>query len=240
MRLVHLWRNVDFVAWTEQQAEALRSAIQDKANHPLDWENLAEEIESLGKSDRRELRSQIYRVVRHLAKLQFSPAADPRDGWRDSVTDGRKRAELILADSPSLKSQLDHFVSEEGPAAVERALTDLDEFGELNRCACCGSGWSEFAGLLDIGTLSDLSNIGTLFAFVLVSIGVIILRVREPERQRSFRAPGGLATPILSIAFCGLLMAGLPIMTWLRFFAWLVIGLVIYFFYSRKRSGFAS
>jgi APA family basic amino acid/polyamine antiporter len=96
------------------------------------------------------------------------------------------------------------------------------------------------AGLLDIGTLSDLSNIGTLFAFVLVSIGVIILRVREPERHRSFRAPGGLATPFLSIAFCGLLMAGLPIMTWLRFFAWLVIGLVIYFFYSRKRSEFAS
>jgi APA family basic amino acid/polyamine antiporter len=96
------------------------------------------------------------------------------------------------------------------------------------------------AGLLDIGTLSDLSNIGTLFAFVLVSVGVIILRVREPERRRSFRAPGGYATPILSIAFCGLLMAGLPIMTWLRFFAWLVIGMVIYVFYSRKRSEFAS
>ena len=96
------------------------------------------------------------------------------------------------------------------------------------------------AGLLDIGTLSDLSNIGTLFAFVLVSIGVIILRIREPERRRSFRAPGGLATPILSIVFCALLMAGLPIMTWLRFFAWLIIGMVIYVFYSRKRSEFAS
>jgi APA family basic amino acid/polyamine antiporter len=96
------------------------------------------------------------------------------------------------------------------------------------------------AGLLDIGTLSDLSNIGTLFAFVLVSVGVIILRVREPERHRSFRAPGGLATPILSIAFCALLMAGLPIMTWLRFFGWLIIGMVIYVFYSRKRSEFAS
>ena len=96
------------------------------------------------------------------------------------------------------------------------------------------------AGLLDIGTLSDLSNIGTLFAFVLVSIGVIILRVREPERHRSFRAPGGFATPILSIAFCVLLMAGLPITTWLRFFVWLIMGMVIYVFYSRKRSEFAS
>jgi predicted RNA-binding protein len=123
----------DFVAWTEQQAEALRSASRGSTNQPVDWENLAEEIESLGKSDRRELRSQIYRVVRHLAKLQFSPAAEPRDGWRDSVTDGRKRAELILADSPSLKSQLDQFASEEGAAAVERAVADLDAFGELNR-----------------------------------------------------------------------------------------------------------
>jgi APA family basic amino acid/polyamine antiporter len=95
------------------------------------------------------------------------------------------------------------------------------------------------AGLLDIGTLADLSNIGTLFAFVLVSLGVIILRFREPERHRGFRAPGGLVIPILSVGFCGLLMVGLPIMTWLRFFGWLVIGLVIYFFYSRHRSEFA-
>jgi hypothetical protein len=74
------------------------------------------------------------------------------------------------------------------------------------------------AGILDIGTLSDLSNIGTLFAFVLVSLGVIILRYKQPDRRRGFRAPGGLAAPILSVVFCILLMAGLPILTWLRFF----------------------
>jgi basic amino acid/polyamine antiporter, APA family len=96
------------------------------------------------------------------------------------------------------------------------------------------------SGLLDIGTLADLSNIGTLFAFVLVSIGVMILRFREPERRRSFRAPGGMAVPMLSILFCALLMAGLPVITWLRFFGWLIIGLGIYFFYSRKHSEFAS
>ena len=83
-------------------------------------------------------------------------------------------------------------------------------------------------GILDIGTLSDLSNIGTLFAFVLVSIGVIILRYKQPERRRGFRAPGGLAAPILSVMFCVLLMAGLPILTWLRFFVWLIIGLSVY------------
>src|ERR1039458_878682 len=95
------------------------------------------------------------------------------------------------------------------------------------------------AGLLDIGTVSNLSNIGTLFAFVLVSIGVLILRYREPERHRSFRAPLGPVFPVLSILFCVLLMMGLEVMTWAAFFAWLIAGLLIYFFYSRHRSEFA-
>ena len=94
-------------------------------------------------------------------------------------------------------------------------------------------------GSLDIGTLSDLSNIGTLFAFVLVSLGVIILRYKQPERHRGFRAPGGLAAPILSVLFCVLLMAGLPILTWLRFFFWLIIGMGVYWLYSRHRSEFS-
>ena len=94
-------------------------------------------------------------------------------------------------------------------------------------------------GLLDIGTLGDLSNIGTLFAFVLVAIGVLILRFREPERKRGFRAPLGLTAPIMTILTCLLLMAGLPIMNWIRFFGWLAIGMVIYFSYSRFHSEFA-
>ncbi|MBV8437086.1 MAG: amino acid permease [Silvibacterium sp.] len=96
------------------------------------------------------------------------------------------------------------------------------------------------AGLLDIGTFSDLSNIGTLFAFVLVSAGVLILRYKDPDRHRGFRCPGGPLFPLLSIGFCVLLMAGLPIITWIRFFMWLAVGLVIYFSYSRHRSEFAS
>ena len=95
------------------------------------------------------------------------------------------------------------------------------------------------SGLFDIGTLADLSNIGTLFAFVLVSLGVVILRYREPERHRGFVVPGGPIIPILSVLFCFLLMAGLPIITWFRFLIWLVIGLFIYFLYSRHRSEFA-
>ena len=92
------------------------------------------------------------------------------------------------------------------------------------------------AGLLDIGTLGDLANIGTLFAFALVAAGVLILRYREPDRKRAFRAPGGPIAPIITILTCMLLMAGLPIMNWIRFFVWLTIGLVFYYFYGRKKS----
>jgi APA family basic amino acid/polyamine antiporter len=95
------------------------------------------------------------------------------------------------------------------------------------------------SGLFDIGTLADLSNIGTLFAFVLVSVGVIVLRIREPHRRRGFRVPFGYLIPVLSVLSCFLLMTGLPIMTWYRFLIWLAIGLVIYFLYSRHRSEFA-
>ena len=94
------------------------------------------------------------------------------------------------------------------------------------------------AGMFDVGTFAEMSNIGTLFAFVLVSIGVIVLRYKEPERDRGFRVPFGPVIPVLSVLFCVLLMAGLPAKTWLRFFVWLVVGLVIYVFYSRKRSEF--
>ena len=96
------------------------------------------------------------------------------------------------------------------------------------------------AGLLDIGTLADLSNIGTLFAFALVAAGVLILRYREPERSRSFRVPGGPVVPILTILTCLLLMAGLPITNWIRFFSWLVIGLFVYHFYGHRHSTLAS
>jgi len=94
------------------------------------------------------------------------------------------------------------------------------------------------SGLFDVGTLAEMSNIGTLFAFVLVSIGVIVLRYKDPARHRGFRVPFGPVIPALSILFCILLMAGLPERTWWRFFGWLVIGLFVYFFYSRKRSEF--
>ncbi len=95
------------------------------------------------------------------------------------------------------------------------------------------------SGLVDIGDAADLSNIGTLFAFVLVSLGVLFLRRTQPDRPRGFKVPLVPIFPLMSVILCGGLMTGLTVMTWIRFFVWLGLGLVIYFVYSRRRSEFA-
>lgn len=95
------------------------------------------------------------------------------------------------------------------------------------------------AGIVDIGDAADLANIGTLFAFVLVSAGVLVLRRTQPERKRGFKVPFSPVVPILAMLLCGGLMTGLTVITWIRFVVWLAIGLVIYFCYSRLRSEFA-
>ncbi len=95
------------------------------------------------------------------------------------------------------------------------------------------------AGIWDIGTFADLANIGTLFAFVLVSAGVIVLRRKQPERPRSFKVPLVPWLPGLSIVCCLVLMLSLPLQTWVRFLVWLAVGLAIYFLFGRKRSTLA-
>ena len=92
------------------------------------------------------------------------------------------------------------------------------------------------AMLTDIGSLADLTNIGTLFAFILVCCGVIVLRRTDPGRHRPFRVPFVPVFPILGVIFCAALMLSLPVLTWLRFFVWLIIGLVIYFLYGIRHS----
>jgi APA family basic amino acid/polyamine antiporter len=95
------------------------------------------------------------------------------------------------------------------------------------------------AGVWDIGTFAELANIGTLFAFVLVSVGVIRLRRSQPHRPRGFRVPLVPWLPMLSILCCLILMLGLPLETWVRFVVWLLIGLAIYFVFGKKRSELA-
>jgi basic amino acid/polyamine antiporter, APA family len=92
------------------------------------------------------------------------------------------------------------------------------------------------AGLLPIGELAELSNIGTLAAFVIVCVGVIVLRKTEPNRARKFRCPGSPWLPALGALMCIALMCSLPMLTWVRFMVWMLIGVVIYVLYGRKHS----
>jgi APA family basic amino acid/polyamine antiporter len=87
-----------------------------------------------------------------------------------------------------------------------------------------------------IDAVAELVNIGTLLAFVLVSIGVIILRRTQPDMHRAFRTPLVPVVPILAALICLYLMVSLPLVTWVRFIVWLAIGVIIYFAYSMHHS----
>ncbi len=92
------------------------------------------------------------------------------------------------------------------------------------------------AAFFPIGVVLELTNIGTLFAFVLVALGIIVLRRTDPGRPRPFRTPWVPVLPLVSVAFCLYLMLNLPTLTWIRFGVWLLIGGAIYAFYGRRHS----
>jgi len=92
------------------------------------------------------------------------------------------------------------------------------------------------AGFVPINILGEMTSIGTLFAFVVVSLAVIVLRIRRPEAHRPFRVPGGHVIPVLGVLACVYLMVSLSVMTWVRFLGWLDIGMIIYWFYGRTHS----
>lgn len=100
----------------------------------------------------------------------------------------------------------------------------------------CGVIMAFIAGFMPLGDLAELVNIGTLAAFVIVCFGVIVLRITQPEMKRPFRTPFTPLFPVLGMISCAALMAFLPALTWLRFFVWLVLGLIIYFSYSKYHS----
>lgn len=103
----------------------------------------------------------------------------------------------------------------------------------------CGLIISLIAGFIPLGDLAELVNIGTLAAFVLVCLGVIVLRITKPDMIRPFRSPFSPLFPVLGMLSCGALMAFLPSLTWLRFIIWLVMGLIVYFVYSIHHSKLA-
>jgi APA family basic amino acid/polyamine antiporter len=95
---------------------------------------------------------------------------------------------------------------------------------------------SLFAGFVPVRVVGELVSMGTLFAFVLVCLGVLILRYQEPKRKRPFKTPLVPFVPIAGIVVCTSMMVGLPAVTWGNMLAWMAIGLVIYFTYSRRHS----
>ena len=95
---------------------------------------------------------------------------------------------------------------------------------------------SLFAGFVPVSDLGHMVSIGTLFAFTLVCIGVIVMRKSNPDAVRGFRVPFVPLFPIIGVFICLVLMAGLPIESWERLAIWMVLGVVIYFLYSKKNS----
>jgi hypothetical protein len=117
----------DFYNWTREQAAALRKAGQDRVNAPVDWENIAEEIESMGRSDRHQIMNRLATLLEHLLKLAHSPAQDPRRGWRRTVREQRHRIDRLLKESPSLRRDMPDFLAEAWPEARDNAIDILDE-----------------------------------------------------------------------------------------------------------------
>lgn len=116
----------DFLAWTLEQAAFLRS--HDFAN--ADIERIAEEIEDLGRSSRLALSSQLRRVIIHLMKLQASPAADPRAGWRGTIAAARAEIDALLTANPSLRREIPSLVQAEIIRARRVAAAELADHAE--------------------------------------------------------------------------------------------------------------
>lgn len=106
----------------------------------------------------------------------------------------------------------------------------------VNAIVITGVTIAVMAGFFPLGTLAELVNVGTLAAFVLVSLAVIVLRRSHPNLPRPFVIPGGMTIPLLGIIFCGGLMAFLPAETWFRFGLWVLLGVLIFAVYGRKMS----
>jgi hypothetical protein len=118
----------DFFAWTRDQARQLRELKEARPNIPLDLEHLAEEVESLGLSDLRRVRSQVRRIIEHLLKLEHSPSKEPRGTWRESVLDARVDIGDVM--TRTLRNELEaEFGSLYAPAR-KRAAMGLVDHGE--------------------------------------------------------------------------------------------------------------
>jgi hypothetical protein len=123
----------DLAAWSAEQARAIREAGQRRVNAPIDWENVAEEIESLGKSERLALRSRIGTVIEHLLKLQVSPATEPERLWRETVRRTRGDIADILKESPILRREVAGMVADQMTRMRALVRDTMADYGETPR-----------------------------------------------------------------------------------------------------------
>ena len=138
-RLYH----TDTAKWADQQARALRAAAQARTNLAIDWENVAEEIEALARSERRELRNRIRTILIHLIRLQASPAQAPRNSWRATVREQRQEIADVLRDNPSLRPTVAEVIAAELEPAKNSVRASLDDYGETPRVDMAGLVYTE-------------------------------------------------------------------------------------------------
>ena len=131
----------DFVAWTEAQAGRLRAAGAARLNAGVDWEHVAEEIEDLGRSTARELRSRLTTIMEHLLKLRDSPATDPRPGWVRTVVRERLEVGALLKENPSLRPRLPDLLRDAEEIARLSAAAELEARGETLRVGGDDAAW---------------------------------------------------------------------------------------------------
>jgi APA family basic amino acid/polyamine antiporter len=106
----------------------------------------------------------------------------------------------------------------------------------VNATVLCGVITATAAGLVPLGALAELVNAGTLAEFMLVCLGVIIIRAMRPDVHRPFKAPGGAILPVCGMLSCAALLSFLPPVTLMRFALWLAVGLVVYFTYAARHA----
>ncbi|TCZ53154.1 DUF29 domain-containing protein [Roseicella aquatilis] len=123
----------DWYAWTQDQAARLRAWPEHLRPNGLDVEEVAEEIESLGKSDRRAIGSFLRLILLHALKIEFHPAAEAREGWRKEIRAFRRSLRRLFRDSPSLLAQREAIYATAWADACEEALDALDDAPEAAR-----------------------------------------------------------------------------------------------------------
>lgn len=125
--------DADLALWAEGQAHALRVAAATASNLGVDWANVAEEIEAVARSERSALANNIATVIEHLAKLEASPAIEPRIGWQETILRARATIQELLETSPGMQSSVDDIVRAARPRARKMAARVLALHGETPR-----------------------------------------------------------------------------------------------------------